>query len=123
MTATAAQISNTVTVQVVPGSATTTVSMGSGTGAQFMAGMIGASVAPSLSAGGSTSLNVTLQQSDGTLYTTSTPITFSSPCEANGPCHHQLADYDHHRHREHDLRRERLQRIGSDHRHGLGQRQ
>jgi hypothetical protein len=84
VTATAAGIAKTVQVQVVPGGTnSTTVSLGSGTGAAFQTGIIGIGTA-SLSAGGSTSITVSLQQSNGTLYTQSTEITFSSPCQAGG---------------------------------------
>lgn len=74
-------ISATVSVQVVAGTGSVTVQMGSGTGASFTAGTI-AVANPSLSAGGSTSLQVVLQQSDGTLYNQSATIAFSSPCAA-----------------------------------------
>jgi hypothetical protein len=55
--------------------------MGSGIGASFKPGTIAVSNA-NLSAGGSTSLQVVLQQSDGTLYTQPATINFSSPCVA-----------------------------------------
>lgn len=83
VTATASGMSATVDVQVVAGSGTTTVQMGSGTGASFQPGIIAISNA-NVSAGGSTSLQVVLQQSDGTLYTQSAEITFNSPCVAQG---------------------------------------
>lgn len=73
-----------VNVQVVAsGGGTTTVQMGSGTGGAFQPGVIAISN-PNLSAGGSTSLNVTLQQSDGSLFTQSASVNFSSPCAAQG---------------------------------------
>lgn len=81
VTAKASTFTATVTVQVVAGTGSVTVQMGSGTGTSFMAGKI-AVANPSLSAGGSTSLQVVLQQSDGTLYTQSSTISFSSPCAA-----------------------------------------
>jgi hypothetical protein len=81
VTAKVGTISATVQVQVVAGTGSITVQMGSGTGAAFVAGTIGISNA-SLSAGGSTSLQVVLQQSDGTLYTQSATISFSSACAA-----------------------------------------
>ncbi len=59
------------------------VSMGSGTGAGFQAGIIGI-VQPSISAGGSTSMTVNFVLSDGTLFTDPTDVTFSSPCIAAG---------------------------------------
>ena len=58
-----------------------TVQLGTGTGSSFQAGVIGISSA-SVSAGGSTSLTVSLVQSDGTLYTQSATITFNSACVA-----------------------------------------
>lgn len=83
VTATAGSLTNTVNVQVVAGSGTSSVQMGSGTGANFQPGMIAVS-SGTLSAGGSTSLQVTLQQSDGTLYAQPTAINFSSVCAASG---------------------------------------
>jgi hypothetical protein len=59
------------------------VSMGSGTGAGFQAGIIGIGVA-NLAAGGSTSMTVNFVFSDGTLFTDPTDVTFSSPCIAAG---------------------------------------
>jgi hypothetical protein len=55
--------------------------MGSPAGAGFKASVIGIS-STSLSAGGSASLTVALQQSDGTLYTQPATVTFSSNCAA-----------------------------------------
>ena len=81
VTAKASTFTATVSVQVVAGTGSVTVQMGSGTGASFTAGTI-AIANPSLSAGGSTSLQVVLQQSDGTLYTQSATINFSSACAA-----------------------------------------
>ncbi len=59
------------------------VQLGTGTGSGFQAGAIGI-ISTSLSAGGSTSLTVSLQQADGNLYTTSSTVTFNSPCVAQG---------------------------------------
>ena len=75
----------TVAVQVVAGGggAAATAQMGSGTGAAFQPGNI-AVATPSLSAGGSTSLQVVLQQTDGTLYSQPATISFSSTCAAQG---------------------------------------
>jgi hypothetical protein len=73
----------TVPVAVVAGQGTTTVQMGSPAGAGFVSGKIGIS-STTLSAGGSTTLSVALQQSDGTLYTQSTSVTFSSTCTGTG---------------------------------------
>lgn len=66
------------------GTGTTTVlSMGSGSGANFQSGVI-AIATKSLSAGGSTSLQVSLVDQTGAAYTTSTAVTFSSPCTGQG---------------------------------------
>lgn len=58
-----------------------TVQLGSPAGASFSAGAMAVSSA-SLAAGGSTSLQVVLQQSDGTLYSQATDISFNSTCTA-----------------------------------------
>ncbi len=65
------------------GTGTTTLSLGSGSGSSFQAGAIAISTT-SLSAGGSTSLQVSIVDQTGALYTTSTAITFSSPCQSQG---------------------------------------
>jgi hypothetical protein len=65
------------------GNGNTTVQMGSPAGSGFSAGAMAIS-SNSLSAGGSTSLQVVLQQSDGTLYTQSSQVTFNSTCSALG---------------------------------------
>jgi hypothetical protein len=85
VTAASGSLSATVNVQVTPGGGTNppTVAMGSGTGASFVAGMLGISN-PALSAGGSTTIQAVLQQSDGALYAQSTSVNFSSPCAAQG---------------------------------------
>lgn len=83
VTATAGSKTATVNVQVVSASSSTTVQLGSGTGSGFMPNVIGISN-NNLSAGGSTTLTVSLVQSDGTLYTQSTAINFSSTCIASG---------------------------------------
>ena len=63
---------------------TTTYSMGNGSGSSFQSGVIGISSA-SVSAGGSTSLQVSIVDSTGTLYTAgSVTITFSSTCIGEG---------------------------------------
>lgn len=64
------------------GGTTTVLSMGSGTAANFQGGVLAIST-KSLSAGGSTSLEVSIVDQHGALYTTPTQITFSSPCQAN----------------------------------------
>jgi hypothetical protein len=66
------------------GGTTTTYSMGNGSGSGFQAGIIGVSSA-SLSAGGTTSLDVTIVDQTGTLYTAApVTVTFNSPCVAQG---------------------------------------
>ena len=62
---------------------TTVLSLGSGSGSAFQSGAIAIST-KSLSAGGSTSLQVSLVDQTGALYTTPTAITFSSPCQSQG---------------------------------------
>ncbi len=84
VTATSGTLTATVNVRVQPGGNTTpTVTMGSGTGANFQPGILAVNT-PNLSAGGSTSLQAVLQQSDGALYTQSTSVSFSSACAAQG---------------------------------------
>lgn len=83
VTATSGSLTGSVNVQVVAGGGTTSVQMGSGTGPDFQPGIIAVS-SGTLSAGGSTSLQVVLQQSDGTLYTQPAKISFSSVCAASG---------------------------------------
>jgi len=66
------------------GGTTTTYSMGNGSGSGFQSGIIGISTA-SLSAGGTTSLQVSIVDQNGTLYTAaSVTVTFNSPCVAQG---------------------------------------
>ena len=65
------------------GTKTVVLSMGSGTGASFGSGALAIST-KSLSAGGSTSLQVSIVDQSGALYTTPTAVTFSSPCQAQG---------------------------------------
>lgn len=66
------------------GGTTSTFSMGNGSGASFQPGVIGITNT-SLSAGGTTSLSVTIVDQTGTLYTgTSVTVTFNSPCIAQG---------------------------------------
>jgi len=68
------------------GTGTTTetiLSLGSGTGASFQSGVIAIS-SKSLSAGGSTSLQVTLVNQNGVLYTSPATITFTSACVGQG---------------------------------------
>jgi len=61
----------------------TTLSLGSGTGASFQAWVIAISTA-ALSAGGSTSLQVSVVDQTGVPYTKPVTITFSSPCASLG---------------------------------------
>ncbi|MGA9852899.1 MAG: Ig-like domain-containing protein [Gammaproteobacteria bacterium] len=65
------------------GGGTTTVELGSGNGSSFKNGVL-AIAAPSLSAGGTTTVTAVLQNSDGTAYTQSGTIAFSSPCAGGG---------------------------------------
>lgn len=60
-----------------------TVEMGGGTGSAFQSGVIQVS-SSDLSAGGSTTLSVTLQRSDGSLYSETATVTFNSSCIAQG---------------------------------------
>ncbi|MGA9025517.1 MAG: Ig-like domain-containing protein [Steroidobacteraceae bacterium] len=62
--------------------AATVLSLGSGSGSSFQSGVIGVSTS-ALSAGGSTSLEVSLVDQNGTLYTQPTQIVFSSTCAGN----------------------------------------
>jgi hypothetical protein len=86
VTATAGSQVATATVQVVAASqsGTTTVQLGNGNGSAFVAGAIGIG-APTLSAGGTTSLNVSVVDQTGTLYNAGpVTVTFNSPCVATG---------------------------------------
>jgi hypothetical protein len=57
--------------------------MGSDDGSTFQGGVLAIST-KSLSAGGSSSLSVSLVDQTGALYTTATTVTFSSPCQSQG---------------------------------------
>jgi len=59
------------------------VYIGSGVNTSFTPGLLNIA-APSLAAGGATSVSATLQDSNGLLYTQSTTVTFSSTCTALG---------------------------------------
>jgi hypothetical protein len=83
VTATAGSLQAQVNVQVVASTTSTTVQMGSGSGASFQPGVIAISNT-NLSAGGSTSLSVSLVEPGGTLYTGSANIGFNSTCIATG---------------------------------------
>jgi hypothetical protein len=85
VTAKSGALTAVVTVPVIAQGGTTpiTVAMGSGTGAGFQSGVLGITN-PAVSAGGSTTLQAVLQQSDSTLYTQSASVNFSSPCQAQG---------------------------------------
>ena len=83
VTVKAGSLTSTVTVGVVAGSTATTVQMGSLVGATFTPNAMAIGSA-TLSAGGSTSLQVALQKSDSTLYTQNADVSFSSPCIAQG---------------------------------------
>ena len=62
---------------------TTTLALGNGSGTSFEAGVIAISTA-ALSAGGSTSLQVSVVNQTDALYTSPVTITFSSPCASLG---------------------------------------
>ncbi len=62
---------------------TPTYSMGGGAGTSFQSGTISVAV-PTLAAGGSTTLQVSILDQNSALYTTSTQVTFSSTCLALG---------------------------------------
>jgi hypothetical protein len=94
VTAKASGKTATVPVQVVSGATSSTVQMGSPAGAGFKASVIGIS-STSLSAGGSASLTVALQQSDGTLYTQPATVTFSSNCAAEPRQDHVPRSHQH----------------------------
>jgi hypothetical protein len=85
VTATAGTEVVTTNVQVVSGSSggTTTAQLGNGSGTSFVPGVVAIAV-PNLSAGGTTSLQVSIVDQSGTLYTAN-PVTvsFNSPCVAN----------------------------------------
>jgi hypothetical protein len=84
ITATSGTLTAVVTVPVVQGGTNPiSVSMGSPAGTAFQAGILGISN-PALSAGGSTTLQAVMQQSDNSLYTQSTIVNFSSACAAQG---------------------------------------
>jgi Bacterial Ig-like domain (group 1) len=84
VTATSGNLTANVAVQVVAGSdpgQPPTVTMGCGVGANFQAGVLCVANA-NLSAGASTTLTATLQQSDGSLYTQNAEVSFTSTCVA-----------------------------------------
>jgi hypothetical protein len=74
---------NSTGVSTTTGTTTVVLSMGSGTASSFQSGVLAIST-KSLSAGGSTSLLVSIVDQTGALYTTPTAVTFSSPCQAQG---------------------------------------
>jgi hypothetical protein len=83
VTAAAGGRTSTTTVAVAPTGTSTTVSIGNGSGATFTPNVLAVAV-PSLSAGGSTSVTVSIVRQDGTLYTQPVTLTFNSPCVAAG---------------------------------------
>ena len=83
MTAKSGSQTATTTVQVVTGASGANVQLGSPAGTGFTSGVI-AATSTSLSAGGSTTLTVALQQSDGTLYSQSASVAFTSTCAGTG---------------------------------------
>jgi hypothetical protein len=68
---------------VAPTSSTTTVSIGNGSGALFTPNVPAIAV-PTLAAGGSTSVTVSIVRQDGTLYTGLVSLNFNSDCVAAG---------------------------------------
>jgi hypothetical protein len=83
VTAQAGSLQAQVDVPVVSTSTSTTLQMGNGSGASFQPGIIAISN-PNVSAGGSTSLTVSLVQSGSVLYSGSASIGFNSACIAAG---------------------------------------
>jgi hypothetical protein len=83
VTATAGGITKTTIVAVSSTSSTTTVSIGNGSAASFQPNVLAVAV-PSLSAGGSTSITVSIVKQDLTLYTSLVAVNFNSPCVAAG---------------------------------------
>lgn len=84
VTATSGNLTANVVVQVVQGTdpgVPPTVTMGCGVGANFQAGTLCVSN-PNLSAGASTTLTATLQQSDGSLFAQNAEVSFTSTCVA-----------------------------------------
>ncbi len=75
----AASTSGNTTGGTTGGSTSTTVRIGNGSGAGFVAGVLALGVS-SLSAGGSTSVTANLVDENGSPYTTSTAVTFTSTC-------------------------------------------
>jgi hypothetical protein len=73
----------TTSVAVATNSSSTTVNMGNGSGSGFVPNVLGIAV-PSLSAGGSTSITVSIVRQDGTLFNSPATINFNSPCVASG---------------------------------------
>ncbi|MGE5624856.1 MAG: hypothetical protein ACM3ZT_04835, partial [Bacillota bacterium] len=65
------------------GSGNVSVALGFGSGSSFSKGVLGVS-SGNLSAGGSTSVTVNIQNSNGTPFTSAITITFISPCFQNG---------------------------------------
>lgn len=62
----------------------TGIRIGSGTGSGFVEGVLDVAATTTLSAGGSTSVTVTLVTSTGAPYTTATDVAFTSDCAAQG---------------------------------------
>lgn len=83
VTATAGGRTATTVVAVAPSGSTNTVQIGNGSGATFQPNVLAVAV-PNLSAGGSTSVTVSIVRQDGTLYTQPVSLNFNSPCVAAG---------------------------------------
>ncbi len=104
-----------------------TYSMGNGSGSSFQSGMIGLSSA-NVSAGGTTSLTLTVVDQNGVLYTAApVVVSYSSTCISSGLAidralgyqhgrHHRGYDHEHDRHHRCHLHGEGLQRPGRHHR-------
>jgi hypothetical protein len=83
VTASAGGRTATTVVAVATTSSSTTVNIGNGSGGSFTPNVIAVAV-PSLLAGGSTSLTVSIVRQDNTLYTSPVTLNFNSPCVAAG---------------------------------------
>lgn len=83
VTATTADRVANVSINVAPATSENTIQIGNGSGLSFVPNVIG--IAPAgISAGGSTSLNVTFVRQDNSLHTLPVTVTFNSPCLASG---------------------------------------
>ena len=83
VTASAGGRTATTGVTVAATSSSTTVNIGNGSGTAFQPNVLAIAV-PTLSAGGSTSVTVSVVRQDGTLYSSPVSLNFNSPCVAAG---------------------------------------